>query len=103
MKENHVAMENSQEAKIILSLDEKTTGWSKLKATRQKKEGEEENILHYLWQNFTGNVSKTIALNQVKINIVENLRGLSLRKKIQLMILIDVSVFLYIVFTCICI
>ena len=103
MKENHEAMENSQEAKIILSLDEKTTGWSKVKITRQKKEVEEENILHYSWQNFTGNASKTIALNQIKINIVENLRGLSLRKKIQLMILIDVSVFLYIVFTCICI
>ena len=86
MKENHVAMENSQEAKIILSLDEKTTGWSKVKVTRQKKEGEEENILLYSWQNFTGNTSKTIVLNQVKINIVENLRGLSLRKKIQLMI-----------------
>ena len=103
MKENHVAMENSQEAKIILSLDEKTTGRSKVKVARQKKVGEEENILHYSWQNFTGNASKTIALNQIKINIVENLRGLSLRKKIQLMILIDVSLFLYIVFTCICI
>ena len=103
MKENHEAMENSQEAKIILSLDEKKTGWSKVKTIRQKKEVEEENILHYSWQNFTGNASKTIALNQIKINIVENLRGLSLRKKIQLMILIDVSVFLYIVFTCICI
>ena len=103
MKENHEAMENSQEAKIILSLDEKTTGRSKVKVARQKKEGEEENILHYSWQNFTGNASKTIALNQIKINIVENLRGLSLRKKIQLMISIDVSVFLYIVFTCICI
>ena len=103
MKENQEAMENSQEAKIILSLDEKTTGWSKVKVARQKKVGEEENILHYSWQNFTGNASKTIALNQIKIKIVENLRGLSLRKKIQLMILIDVSVFLYIVFTCICI
>ena len=101
MKENHEAMENSQEAKIILSLDEKTTGRSKVKVARQKKVGEEENILHYSWQNFTGNASKTIALNQIKINIVENLRGLSLRKKIQLMISIDVSVFLYIVFTCI--
>ena len=86
MKENHVAMENSQEAKIILSLDEKTTGWSKVKVARQKKEGEEENILHYSWQNFTGNATKTTVLNQVKINIVKNLRGLSLRKKIQLMI-----------------
>ena len=46
MKENHVAMENSQEAKIILSLDEKTTGRSKVKVARQKKVGEEENILH---------------------------------------------------------
>ena len=100
MKENHVAMENSQEAKIILSLDEKTTGWSKVKVTRQKKEGEEENILLYSWQNFTGNASKTIVLNQVKINIVENLRGLSLRKKIQLMFF--KKVFLYIVFICIC-
>ena len=86
MKENHVAMENSQEAKIILSLDEKTTGRSKLKVARQKKVGEEENILHYSWQNFTGNASKTTVLNQVKINTVKNLRGLSLRKKIQLMI-----------------
>ena len=86
MKENHVAMENSQEAKIILSLDEKTTGRSKVKVARQKKVGEEENILHYSWQNFTGNASKTTVLNQVKINIVKNLRGLSLRKKIQLMI-----------------
>ena len=86
MKENHVAMENSQEAKIILSLDEKTTGWSKVKVARQKKVGEEENILHYSWQNFTGNASKTTVLNQVKINTVKNLRGLSLRKKIQLMI-----------------
>ena len=86
MKENQEAMENSQEAKIILSLDEKTTGWSKVKITRQKKEGEEENILHYSWQNFTGNASKTTVLNQVKINTVKNLRGLSLRKKIQLMI-----------------
>ena len=86
MKENHVAMENSQEAKIILSLDEKTTGWSKVKVARQKKVGQEENILHYSWQNFTGNASKTTVLNQVKINIVKNLRGLSLRKKIQLMI-----------------
>ena len=102
MKENHEAMENSQEAKIILSLDEKTTGWSKVKVARQKKVGQEENILHYSWQNFTGNASKTIALNQIKINIVENLRGLSLRKKTQLMILSDVSVFLYIVFLCIC-
>ena len=102
MKENHVAMENSQEAKIILSLDEKTTGRSKVKVARQKKVGEEENILHYSWQNFTGNASKTIALNQIKINIVENLRGLSLRKKIQLMISSDASVFLYIAFICIC-
>ena len=86
MKENHEAMENSQEAKIILSLDEKTTGWSKVKITRQKKVVEEENILHYSWQNFTGNASKTTVLNQVKINTVKNLRGLSLRKKIQLMI-----------------
>ena len=86
MKENHVAMENSQEAKIILSLDEKTTGRSKVKIARQKKVGEEENILHYSWQNFTGNASKTTVLNQVKINTVKNLRGLSLRKKIQLMI-----------------
>ena len=86
MKENHAAMENSQEAKIILSLDEKTTGRSKVKVARQKKVGEEENILHYSWQNFTGNASKTTVLNQVKINIVKNLRGLSLRKKIQLMI-----------------
>ena len=86
MKENHVAMENSQEAKIILSLDEKTTGRSKVKVARQKKVGEEENILHYSWQNFTGNASKTTVLNQVKINIVKNLRGLSLRKKSQLMI-----------------
>ena len=86
MKENHVAMENSQEAKIILSLDEKTTGRSKVKVARQKKVGQEENILHYSWQNFTGNASKTTVLNQVKINIVKNLRGLSLRKKIQLMI-----------------
>ena len=86
MKENHVAMENSQEAKIILSLDEKTTGRSKVKVARQKKIGEEENILHYSWQNFTGNASKTTVLNQVKINTVKNLRGLSLRKKIQLMI-----------------
>ena len=86
MKENHVAMENSQEAKIILSLDEKTTGRSKVKVARQKKVGEEENILHYSWQNFTGNASKTTVLNQVKINTVKNLRGLSLRKKIQLMI-----------------
>ena len=86
MKENHVAMENSQEAKIILSLDEKTTGWSKVKVARQKKVGEEENILHYSWQNFTGNASKTTVLNQVKINTVKNLRGLSLRKKVQLMI-----------------
>ena len=86
MKENHVAMENSQEAKIILSLDEKTTGRSKVKVARQKKVGEEENVLHYSWQNFTGNASKTTVLNQVKINTVKNLRGLSLRKKIQLMI-----------------
>ena len=86
MKENHVAMENSQEAKIILSLDEKTTGRSKVKVARQKKVGEEENILHYSWQNFTGNASKTTVLNQVKINTVKNLRGLSLRKKVQLMI-----------------
>ena len=86
MKENHVAMENSQEAKIILSLDEKTTGRSKVKVARQKKVGQEENILHYSWQNFTGNASKTTVLNQVKINIVKNLRGLSLRKKSQLMI-----------------
>ena len=86
MKENHEAMENSQEAKIILSLDEKTTGRSKVKVARQKKVGEEENILHYSWQNFTGNASKTTVLNQVKINTVKNLRGLSLRKKIQLMI-----------------
>ena len=73
------------------------------KNNKTKKEGEEENILHYSWQNFTGNSIKTIALNQVKINVVENLRGLSLRKKIHLMILIDVSVFLYTVFICICI
>ena len=86
MKENHVAMENSQEAKIILSLDEKTTGRSKVKVARQTKVGEEENILHCSWQNFTGNASKTTVLNQVKINTVKNLRGLSLRKKIQLMI-----------------
>ena len=37
--------------------------WMKQSKNNKTKEGEEENILHYSWQTFTGNKSKTIALN----------------------------------------